>query len=91
MAFQKMFNSFINMGGRTIVLVRNNGLSSKISLDNNQSVKNALNTLGNHPVKDVSLDSNILKIYLGKPKVEKHNWYHYAHSQNGFTFVDMGN
>lgn len=90
MAFQKTFNHFVNMGGTKIVLVRNNGVSSKMSLDNNQSVKNALHTLGNHPVKDVSLDSNTLKIYLGKPKVEKYSYYHYAHSKSGFTFVDMG-
>lgn len=91
MSFQKTFNNFVNMGGTKIVLVRNNGVSSGMHLDNNESVKFALHTLGNHPIKDVALDNGALKIYLGKPKVEKYSYYHYAHSKSGFTFVDMGN
>ena len=88
MGFQNQFNQFVRNGGTKILLVRNNGLSSKMNLDNNVGVESGLYMLGHHPVKDVAIDKGQLKIYLGKPKNEKPRVYTYAYSKKDFVFAE---
>lgn len=89
MNFQNQFNHFVRTGGTKIVLVRNNGIPSMMSLDNDKGVETGLHLLGHHSVKDIALDKGQLKIYLGNPKGEKHS-YHYAYFERDFTFMDIG-